>query len=102
LATYNTMGVTAIFVVLTMLAGFDVVRVGAVANDNDDSNVLPPGHMKPFGAHRPAEGDVDSLDAFPDPKTFFEKYLKIGKPVLFRGAAKKIPAFKLWTDKYLA
>jgi len=98
LAIQNTMRVTGIFVVLTVLAGFDVARVGA----KDDSNALPPGHLKPFGAHRPAEGDVDSLDALPDPKTFFEKYLKIGKPVLFRGAAKKIPAFKLWTDKYLA
>ncbi|KAI0221585.1 hypothetical protein LSAT2_027102 [Lamellibrachia satsuma] len=83
----------------TYVLASDVATAGA----NDDSSTTPPpGHLEPFGGHRPAEGDVDSLDAFPDPKTFFEKYVKVGKPVLFRGAAKGIPAFKLWTDKYLA
>ena len=89
---------SAIFVVLTALTS-DVARVGA---NYESNSTPPPGHLEPFGGHRPAEGDVDSLNAFPDPKTFFEKYVKVGKPVLFRGAAKGIPAFKLWTDKYLA
>ena len=68
----------------------------------DDSVTVPSGHLKPFGAHRPPEGDIDSLDAFPDPKTFYEKYVKVGRPVVFKGAAKGIPAFKRWTDEYLA
>ena len=73
-----------------------------VAGEVDDSVTVPYGHLKPLGAHRPPEGDIDSLDAFPDPKTFYEKYVKVGRPVVFKGAAKGIPAFKRWTDEYLA
>nr|XP_006815434.1 PREDICTED: lysine-specific demethylase 8-like [Saccoglossus kowalevskii] len=35
------------------------------------------------------------------PKTFFEQYVKPGKPVLFRGAGKAMKSYLLWTDEYL-
>jgi len=37
----------------------------------------------------------------PSPSTFFDEYLHPEKPVLFREAAKRMPAFARWTDKYL-
>ena len=88
---------STICIALAALAAV-VPRVGG---EVDDSATAPSGHLKPFGAHRPPEGDIDSLDAFPDPKTFYEKYVKVGRPVVFKSAAKGIPAFKRWTDEYL-
>ena len=62
----------------------------------------PPGHLKPLGSHRPAEGDVEVLDEVPHPIDFHERFVKPGKPVLFRGAARNSRAFRLWNDAYLA
>ena len=62
----------------------------------------PPGHMKALGSHRPpVKNGVDVLDSVPSPLEFFDKYVKEGKPVLFRGAGKNMKAFKLWSDEYL-
>lgn len=61
----------------------------------------PIGHLKPLGSHRPSEGTVDVLDGFPDPHVFFQDYVHASKPVLFKNAARGIPAFNLWTDQYL-
>ncbi|CAE8584532.1 unnamed protein product, partial [Polarella glacialis] len=55
------------------------------------------------------QGGIDVLDELPSPVDFYHQYLRneggpfagIGKPVLFRGAARKMPAFQLWTDEYL-
>ncbi|CAH1798269.1 unnamed protein product [Owenia fusiformis] len=60
---------------------------------------LEPGHFQKFGAGRPSK-ELPSNDGFLDPKTFFEQYAIESKPVLFKGAIKESPAFKLWTDKY--
>jgi len=32
---------------------------------------------------------------------FFEEYVDKSEPVLFKGLAKKSPAYKLWDDEYL-
>ena len=61
----------------------------------------PAGHLKPLGWHRPAEPDVDTVNLVPDPGDFFEKYVRNGRPLLMKGAAKNMEAFKLWTDDYL-
>ncbi|XP_013411943.1 jmjC domain-containing protein 5 [Lingula anatina] len=60
-----------------------------------------PGHLQYLGSHRPAEGTIGIKDFWPDPATFYNNYIKPGKPLLFKGKAKGIPAFNLWTDEYL-
>lgn len=62
---------------------------------------IPIGHLKPFGDHRPPDVPVDETESIPDPWTFWEKYVKPGDPLILRGAAKKSPAFSLWTEDYL-
>lgn len=55
------------------------------------------------------QGHVEVREALPAPKEFFLQYLKneggpfagFGKPVLFPNAARRMPAFQLWTDDYL-
>ena len=70
--------------------------------DPNLTKAYPPGHMKALGSHRPpVKNGVDVLDSVPSPLEFFDKYVKEGKPVLFRGASKNMKAFKLWSDEYL-
>ena len=60
-------------------------------------------HMKPFGAHMPPENVDEFTDEnLPAPQEFWKKYVKKRKPVVFRGAASNSPAFKKWTDDFLA
>lgn len=61
----------------------------------------PTGHLKPLGAHQPPVADVMSVNEVPSPQEFFTRYVQPGKPVLFKGAAVRIPAYSLWTDGYL-
>jgi len=54
-------------------------------------------------------GHIEIRDDLPDPQEFWDKYIQdkggpfegFGKPVLFRGAGKRQPAYELWTDDYL-
>lgn len=62
----------------------------------------PPGHLKPLGSHQPPVGVLDSTDFVPSSREFFDQNVLPGKPVLFKGAAKKMPAFSKWTDEYLS
>eukprot|EP00450_Noctiluca_scintillans_P026231 CAMPEP_0194519620 /NCGR_PEP_ID=MMETSP0253-20130528/53299_1 /TAXON_ID=2966 /ORGANISM="Noctiluca scintillans" /LENGTH=252 /DNA_ID=CAMNT_0039363775 /DNA_START=1 /DNA_END=756 /DNA_ORIENTATION=- len=55
-----------------------------------------------------SRGHVEVLESLPSHARFFEEYLrgtgefaKVGKPVLFSGAARGMPAYNLWTDDYL-
>ena len=60
-------------------------------------------HMKPFGAHKPAESVDEFLDGeVPSPQEFWGKYVKKRRPVVFRGAARNSPAFAKWTDEFLS
>lgn len=61
----------------------------------------PPGHLEPLGSHQPPLGAIDRTDTVPSSQDFFERYALPGKPVLFNGAAKKMPAYLKWTDEYL-
>merc|ERR1711959_737078 len=56
------------------------------------------------------QGHIEIQNELPTPEEFFKQYVKppksseyanVGKPVLWKGAAKKMPAFNLWTDEYL-
>ena len=60
-----------------------------------------PGHLKPLGGHRPSEGYIDAVDGFIEPEPFFKNYVRGGRPLLFRGAAKHLAAFKKWNDAYI-
>jgi len=66
------------------------------------SGIAIPGHMKPLGSHAPPEGEIDVRDGFPQPLEFFDKYVAPVRPVLFRGAAKEIKGYNLWTDEYMS
>jgi len=55
-----------------------------------------------------SRGHVEVLESLPSHARFFGEYLqgtgdfaKVGKPVLFSGAARNMPAYNLWTDDYL-
>ena len=61
----------------------------------------PPGHLEPLGSHQPPLGSIGNTDLVPSSQDFFEQYALPGEPVLFKGAAKKMPAFSKWTDEYL-
>ena len=102
---FSTMFTTlAGLVLLTMhWAGAQPDQNQGKLEDSPDHNANSPpvGHLKPFGAHRPAEGNIDQVSGFPEPTDFYEKYVKPSKPVLFKHAATGIPAFQLWTDSYL-
>ena len=72
------------------------------SGDQSDSGPrVPAGHLKPLGSHRQAEGFIESVAGFPHPEEFYNKYVAASKPVLFKGAAKDLPAYKLWTDAYI-
>ena len=62
---------------------------------------VPLGHGQNLGKHRPSDGHVEELHEIPAPLLFWEKYASTGTPVVFKGAAKGFPAFKLWTDDFL-
>ena len=70
--------------------------VGLVAGEP-----LPAGHLKALGMHSGPEGSIDQVEGFLEPKEFYDNYVSLSQPVLFKGAAKNIPAYKLWTDEYL-
>jgi len=73
----------------------------ASAKNEEHGSGDPPGHLQPLGSHRPAEGHVDAVDGFLDPEPFYRDYVAASKPIVFKGAAKGIPAYTLWTDAYL-
>ena len=60
-----------------------------------------PGHLQRLGMQKEKEGHIDILKELPSPIEFFEKYVTPGRPAVFKGAAKKMPAFKNWDDEYL-
>ena len=61
-----------------------------------------PGHMQPIGSHRPPEESISILSYVPDPVEFYEEYLLMQTPVLFKGAIAGTPALTKWKDdKYL-
>ncbi|CAH1797094.1 unnamed protein product [Owenia fusiformis] len=68
----------------------------------EKGNAEPIGHLKPLGSHMPPESSVDELQVLPTSEIFHKEYVKPGKPLIFKGAAKLMPAFKLWTDDYLS
>ncbi|CAK8680367.1 unnamed protein product [Clavelina lepadiformis] len=53
------------------------------------------GHLQPLGSHT-TPSLVDEREDVPNPVEFFNKYVKHGRPVLFKGAAKSFPSFKTW------
>lgn len=66
-----------------------------------DQSAVPVGHLQRLGSHRPREGATVELVDVPHPIEFYERYAKPQVPVILRGAAKTMPAYKRWTDAYL-
>nr|XP_039252441.1 bifunctional peptidase and arginyl-hydroxylase JMJD5-like [Styela clava] len=61
----------------------------------------PLGHLQPLGSHMPPI-NIDVIDTPPSPQEFLEKYVKVNKPVVIRGAAKAFDIFNTWkNDEYL-
>jgi hypothetical protein len=61
---------------------------------------FPKGHLEPLGSHREPD-TIEERDDIPSPLEFWNKYVKISRPVVLRGAAKYSKAYQLWTDEYL-
>mmetsp|Transcript_97389 Transcript_97389/g.275347 ORF Transcript_97389/g.275347 Transcript_97389/m.275347 type:complete len:384 (+) Transcript_97389:56-1207(+) len=63
----------------------------------------PPGHLQPFGAWSPGI-PVEVRDDVPRPQEFFGRYCSAdrgaGRPLVLRGAARRMPAMG-WTDDRL-
>lgn len=68
---------------------------------HDSLSGLPAGHLRKFGYHRPPDGPVTEESGFLHPKKFWEKYVSIHKPMVFRQAVVKSPAILNWNDEYL-
>lgn len=61
----------------------------------------PPGHKQKLGSHRPPDVPVDEVDNYISPQHFWDSYVSSNTPAVFRGAARRSPAFEKWTDSYL-
>ena len=59
-------------------------------------------NLQPLGLHTPSSGHIDVLNGMIPAQKFWEDYVKNGRPVVFKGFALSSPAYKLWTDEYLA
>nr|XP_039253388.1 uncharacterized protein LOC120330488 isoform X3 [Styela clava] len=57
----------------------------------------PMGHLQPLGSHMPPI-KIDVIDSPPSPQDFFDKYIKVNKPVVIKGAAKVFSNYKTWRD----
>lgn len=68
---------------------------------DDPLSGVPAGHLKPFGYHRPPDGHVAEENGFLHPRIFWEKYVRIHKPMVYRQAIPDSPAISKWTDNYL-
>lgn len=81
----------------TFLLLFTIGMIGFINSLEEED-----GHLKPLGYQKKSEGHIDITSDILDPKTFFDTYVKGSKPLVFKGAAKHIPAYHLWTDDYLS
>ena len=61
----------------------------------------PQGHLQPIGKQGPRLGSISQIDGFPNAETFYREYVRESRPLLMRGAALSLPAFKEWTDDNL-
>ena len=61
-----------------------------------------PGHFQKLGSHRFPDVAIDEVLDNLSPDDFWQHYVSSSRPAIFRGAAKHSPAFKKWTDAYLA
>ena len=61
------------------------------------------GHMKPLGSHQDPIGGIPVTGKFPSPWVFYQEFIMAGKPLVMKKVLEKddIPAYHLWTDKYL-
>ena len=57
------------------------------------------GHLKPFGEHRPAEGEIRSLKYAPSSADFYHKFIFGRQPVVVRKAASHWPVMKNWRNE---
>ena len=85
---------------VSLFPAFLLLLVSFVVGD-ENVKAPPPGHLQKLGSHRPAEGDVQILTDMPHPLEFFERFVQPHIPVVLKGAAKTMPAYRLWTDAYL-
>jgi len=63
------------------------------------------GHLKPMGQQSDptASLKVDELDTMPTSQEFYERYVRLNRPVVIRGGIKEQPYFTRWkSDDYLA
>eukprot|EP00795_Rhopilema_esculentum_P006839 gene6839-12434_t len=59
------------------------------------------GHLQPLGSHQVAEGNVQEINGFLEPLTFFQEFVNKSQAVLFKGACKGFKATRQWNDNFL-
>ncbi|XP_031554411.1 uncharacterized protein LOC116291382 [Actinia tenebrosa] len=69
-----------------------------VLGSKDDSTKLKD-HVKPFGAHRPAEDGLKILKYSPSGSDFYHRFVHGRRPVVVRGAANHWPAMSRWNNE---
>lgn len=57
------------------------------------------GHLEPLFSYG-KKLQVEVYDGFPTAKEFYNKFVNIPKPVLFRGGSLQHPAYALWGNEY--
>ena len=61
---------------------------------------IPPGHGEALGSHRPSEGHVPILTELPSAQEFWDKYVSIKRPVVFRAPGRLINEFYFLAFKF--
>nr|QDG00791.1 jmjC domain-containing protein 5 [Brachionus koreanus] len=67
----------------------------------DKRDGIPTGHLRPLGWQSRAEAPVVEEPVIIESETFWNKYVEINKPVIFRGLVLGSEATEQWTDTYL-
>nr|XP_002123532.1 uncharacterized protein LOC100176165 [Ciona intestinalis] len=65
------------------------------------SNCKLRGHLEILGSHADPSEVIPEISVVPQPRDFYNNYVKPRQPVVFRGAAFHSKAAELWTPQYL-
>ncbi|KAK7091446.1 uncharacterized protein [Littorina saxatilis] len=87
-------------------------KIGFVKDQSMDATFPPPvfrqdpsipeGHLRPLGWQRRPDGKVKEVEEMPNTREFYEDYVRVSKPIVFRNGITEGPALTLWEiDDYL-
>lgn len=63
---------------------------------------IPEGHLRPLGWQRRPDGKIREVEEMPNTREFYQDYVRLARPVVFRNGVTAAPALTLWdNDEYL-